>query len=126
MGETAHEGYVGQGHLAGPIGGEGDAGVGAAEFDVGVGVRGHLQLVVAADQELGKAGDEGDLATGGQARGGGNNVLLGDAPFKILVGTGLSEQIGKGGVFDVAIQGYNPFVGFTECRQGGAVGPTGG
>ena len=59
----------GQGHLAGSVGRQRNARVGAADLQVGVGDGGHLELVVAADDELGEAGRERNLPAGGQAHG---------------------------------------------------------
>src|SRR6185369_3292289 len=77
MAEGAEEGDVGQRHLTWAVGGEGDAGVGAGDFEISAGDDGHLDLVVGADDELGEGGAEGDFAGGGEAGGGGNHILLG-------------------------------------------------
>src|SRR6185503_20349916 len=110
------------GHLTGAIGGEGDAGVGAGDFEVRAGDDGHFHLVVGADDEFGEGGAEGDFAGGGEAGGGGDHVLFGDAAFEELGGEFFGEPFGVGGVFHIGIEADDALVGFAQGDQGCAIG----
>ena len=116
----AEEGDIGEGHLGGAVGGEGDADVGADDLEIGAADDGHFDLVEGAGEELGEGGHEGDFAAGGEAGADGDHVLFGDAAFQEVGGVVLGEVLGVGGVLHVGIQADDVGIRRAEGVEGQA------
>ena len=126
VGDAAEERDIGEGHLGGAVGGDGDADVGADEFECGAGDDGHFDLVEGAGEEFAEGGAEGDFAGGGTAGGDGDHVLFGDAAFEEVRRVVLVEVFGVGGIFDVGVEGDDVGVGVAKGGEGEAEGAAGG
>ena len=68
---------------------------------------GHANLVIGARKEAGEGVEENAvLPPGGQANAGADHILLGDVALEEAVGIRLLEDLGEGGIFDVAAHGH--------------------
>ena len=110
-------------HLRGPVLADRDAGVGAAEADVGAADRRHADEVVGPREERREGrGERGPVAPHLEADRRGDHLLLGDVDLDEAVGEGVLEVFGVGRVADLAVEGDDVVAPRAERRQRHAVG----
>ena len=100
--------------------------MGADEVQAGPADGGHAHEVVGPGQEGAEGGGVGHPAPHLDADGVGDHLLLGDEALDVAVGVGLAEDLGEGGVGDLAVEGDHVAPGVAEGGQGLAVDLAGG
>ena len=126
-GDQPHEADVLQALVAAAVLAHGNAGVGAADLHVELGVgNGVADLLIGpACTEHGKGGAEGDQPHGGQACTDVHHVALGNAAVEEAVGIGGLEIFGHGSAGQVGVQDDDLVIGSAQLYKSLAVSFTG-
>jgi hypothetical protein len=98
----------------------------ADEAEVGAADGGHANEVVGAGPERGEGGGERDPAACLHADRGGDHLLLGDVHLEVALGEGVAEDLGMGGVADLAVHRDDARLGGADGAQRLAVGASRG